>query len=122
MKLFIAILLLCFAGGSYAGIEKVEPFTKQQMDELYNLIQKGAALKQVQALMDRKEGSVWSYKSNSGTMLITVHTWRDKWGRSVNGHFNRDNIMVYGSHDVTTFMPLKDPGEKARKVRKEFNL
>lgn len=115
------VILLCSAGLIYAdtddGVEHNAPFTQSQILELYDSIQRGATLKQVQAIMGRAEGPVWRYKSNSGTMLIAVHTWRDRYGRSVHGHFNTDGVLVYGAHDVTTFAPLKDPGKKAREVR-----
>lgn len=121
MKILLAILL-CSAGLIYADaddtVEHSAPFTRKQIADLYDSIQRGATLKQVQTIMDRKEGPIWRYRSNSGTIPITVHTWRDRYGRSVHGHFNADGIMVYGAHDVTTFAPLRDPGEKAREARK----
>ena len=120
MKILL-VILLCSAGLIYADsddvVEHGAPFTHAQITELYNLIAKGATLKQVQAVMDRAECQVWHYRSNSGTIPITVHVWCDRYGRSVSGHFNSDGIMVYGAHDVSTFAPLKDPGKKAREAR-----
>lgn len=81
------------------------PFTKKQIIELKNGLEKGITYQQVKEILGREDDTVWRYNSNSGTVPITVREFHDSRGHSVIGHFNEDDVLVVGTHDVTTFDP-----------------